>query len=214
MRRRVFVLSLLLAGCARRPAPASPQSSYLALGDSYTIGEGVPEVHAYPRQLARRLGWPAPTIVARTGWTSYDLLEASRSQEGTYALVTLHIGANDAFQNRPLRHYERDFAALLTLAIARAGGVAERVVVVSIPDFSVVPAMRGRTELSIRIPRFNAAAQALAQSKGTRWVSVVAESQRMADEPSLIASDGLHPSGAMYARWSERIAAEGVTPTP
>lgn len=211
MRRRAFVF-LLLAGCTPRAAPASPQ--YLALGDSYTIGEGVPEADAYPRQWARRVGWPPPKIVARTGWTSHDLLEAARDLDGTYARVTLHIGANDAFQNRSLQRYEQDLTALLTLAIARAGGQPRRVVVISIPDFSVVPAMRGRSDLAATIPRFNAAAKALAESRGTQWVSVVAESQRMANDPRLVASDGLHPSGAMYARWSELIARVVSGPTP
>jgi len=201
--RRALALGLLLAGCT--PRTSSTPSPYLALGDSYTVGEGVRARETYPYRLARRRGWPAPVVVAKTGWTSHDLLVAARRLDGTFTLVTLQIGANDVFRRRSQQRYEQDLSALLDLAFARAGGDPKRVVVVSIPDFSVMPAARGRTDLAAIVRRFNGAAKALVERRGAHWVSVVASSRRMADEPELRAADDLHPSGAIYGLWAELI---------
>jgi len=208
------------AGCAARDqAPAPPGENgermrYLALGDSYTIGESVTEDARWPVQLAARLANAGvavapPEIVARTGWTTDELetaIDAARPR-GPYDLVTLLIGVNDQYRGRELGEYRRRLDSLLVRARSLAGGDAERVILLSIPDWGVTPfaAGRDRAEISRAIDRFNQAGRAEAATAGVHWVDVTPASRRAASEPDLIASDGLHPSHAMYAAWVELV---------
>ena len=184
---------------------------FLALGDSYTIGEGVPEGERWPVRLAEMLrerGVPIgdPTIVARTGWTTDELdaaIDAARP-EGPYALVTLLIGVNNQYRGRPLDEYRAHFRALLDRAVGFAGGDAGRVVVLSIPDWGVTPFAEGRdrARIAAEIDAFNAAAREIVAERGARWVDVTPQSREAGAAPAFLAEDGLHPSGRSYDAWA------------
>ena len=189
---------------------------FLALGDSYTIGEGVPETERWPVALATRLRTQGialdnPRIVARTGWTTDELLAAMDTSrfDPPYDLVTLLIGVNDQYRGRTLDEYREPFVTSLQRAIALAGRRAGHVLVVSIPDWGVTPFARGDARnpqrIAAEIDAFNAAAHTLAQAHGARHADITALS-RAASCRDLLTADGLHPSGAQYARWLEVIA--------
>ncbi|GAP65231.1 hypothetical protein MBSD_n0520 [Mizugakiibacter sediminis] len=188
----------------------------LALGDSYTIGEGVEPVGRWPMQLAARLraeGFAVadPEIVATTGWTTDELAAAmdAAAFAPPYALVTLLIGVNNQYRGRDLDAYRGEFRALLARAIALAGGDARRALVVSIPDWGVTPFARaqGRDAAAIAaaIDAFNAVNRAEAATQGAVWLDVTDLSRDRGDSAAMLAADGLHPSAAQYARWVERI---------
>ncbi|MEO1994458.1 MAG: SGNH/GDSL hydrolase family protein [Planctomycetaceae bacterium] len=197
---------------AEEPADGQPKTAlrFLALGDSYTIGEGVAEQERWPVQLARVLresgvNLADPTIIARTGWTTSELksgMDLSPPQ-GTFDLVTLQIGVNNQFRGLDEAEFERDLAELLQRAIACAGGRSQSVIVLSIPDWSVTPFAQGRDRntISAAIDRFNALNQRWAARLGCRYVDVTAESRRADADNSLLADDGLHPSASMYSHW-------------
>lgn len=201
---------------------------FLALGDSYTIGEAVPENDRWPVQLAELLrarGVPVapPEIVARTGWTTDELAAGIDAAQltGPYDLVTLLAGVNDQYRGRPLDEYEQQFGALLARAVGFAGNRADHVLVLSIPDWGVTPFAQGRdrTRIAREIDAFNDANRRAAVQTGARYVDVAPASRRAASEPALVASDGLHLSGAMYAEWArlalpEALQALGATSTP
>lgn len=190
-------------------------AKFLALGDSYTIGEGVSDDASWPAQLATRLraggvDLGEPKIVAMTGWTTDGLsgaMDAARFAP-PYALVTLSIGVNNQYRGRPLDEYRIQFRALLQRAVALADDDASRVVVVSIPDWGVTPFARAEARDAERIAHgidaFNGAACAEAGGAGGYWVDVTAIS-RAPDVCALLAADGLHPSAQQYARWVDAI---------
>ncbi len=207
---------LLVAACASPAAPSLPggegPARFLALGDSYTIGEGVAEGERWPVQLAAALraggvDVQPPTIVARTGWTTDELAAALDRAEprGPFGLVTLLIGVNNQYRGRGLGEYRTQFRALLGRAVGYAGGDARRAVVVSIPDWGVTPFAEGRDRAAIaaEIDAFNAAAAEESARAGVAFVDVTAYSR--AHPAETIAADGLHPSGAQYAGWVAAI---------
>lgn len=189
--------------------------AFLALGDSYTIGEGVAPAERWPARLAARLRGEGgtiddPRIIAVTGWTSAGLAAAmdAATFDPPYALVTLSIGVNNQYRGRPLDEYHGQFRALLQRTVMLAGGHPAHVVVVSIPDWGGTPfaAREGRDAARIarEIDAFNAAAQAEVAAAGARWVDVTTISRAPGSHGEL-AGDGLHPSGAQYAHWVEAI---------
>lgn len=189
--------------------------SFLALGDSYTIGEGVPERERWPVELAARLRSEGvdiadPTIIAKTGWTTDELASAMSAATFAppYALVTLLIGVNNQYRGRPLDAYRGEFRALLQRAVALAGDHASRVLVVSIPDWGVTPfatqERRDVRQVASEIDAFNDVARAEAEALGATWVDVTTISRQSRRRSELV-DDGLHPSGAQYARWAEAI---------
>ncbi|MBS0569562.1 MAG: SGNH/GDSL hydrolase family protein [Proteobacteria bacterium] len=192
-----------------------PPPRFLALGDSYTIGEGVPENDNWPRQLAAALrqhgiAIAEPEIVARTGWTTDELSAAMDAQEfqPPYALVTLLIGVNNQYRGRDVEDYRVEFRALLERAIALAGGDARRVVVVSIPDWGVTrfgkQSGRDLAQVAREINAFNAAAAEISRSRRVAFADVTAISREGGD--GMLIADGLHPSAAMYRRWLDAIS--------
>lgn len=194
---------------------------FLALGDSYTIGEGVAAAERWPSQLAARLrsgdlAIAVPEIIARTGWTTNELAVAvdAASVDPPYALVTLLIGVNNQYRGRPLDEYRTQFRELLGRVVDLAGGDARHAVAISIPDWGATPFARreGRDAATVarEIDAFNAAAQAEAQRTGAQWVDVTSIS-RAADAIAELAADGLHPSGVQYTRWTEAILAAART---
>jgi lysophospholipase L1-like esterase len=195
-------------------ATATPR--FLALGDSYTIGEGIEADERWPAQLARRLRAQGvaigdPQVIARTGWTTDELAAAieTADPQPPHALVTLLIGVNNQYRGRALDEYAIQFDALLAIAIAQAGGRAGRVVVVSIPDWGTSGFARneGRDAHAIghAIDAFNAAAREHALAAGAAFVDITGISREAGDAASMLVADRLHPSAAQYALWVEEI---------
>ncbi|HKZ11086.1 MAG TPA: SGNH/GDSL hydrolase family protein [Rhodanobacteraceae bacterium] len=196
-------------------------NTFLALGDSYTIGEGVAPGERWPVQLAARLRGEGvavadPQIVATTGWTTDELLLAMETATFTppYALVTLLIGVNDQYREHGMDQYRAQFRDLLRRAIRLAAGNPAHVIVVSIPDWGVTPfaAREGRNveRVAREIDAFNAIASAATASVGAAWVDVTAISRQPESRDEWV-GDGLHPSGMQYARWTETILPVATT---
>jgi lysophospholipase L1-like esterase len=216
---RAFLIGLALSGCAGsapRVGLAIPEAEplrILALGDSYTIGEGVSPGERWPAVLADRLSargvrLSTPEIIARTGWTTDELWRGidARRPRGRYGLVTLLIGVNDQYRGRPVAGYRAPFSDLLGRAIGFAGGRADRVVVLSIPDWGVTPfaARRDRARIASEIDAYNAVNRVEAARAGVAYVDVTELVREAASDSAMVVGDGLHPSAAMYARWVER----------
>jgi len=190
-----------------------PPYRYLALGDSYTIGQSVPEKDRWPLQLKGMLAEEGiqtdVTIIARTGWTVDELWQGVQANppEGTYDLVTLLIGVNDQYRNYPLAGYREDFKFMLGKAIEYAGGDPKKVIVLSIPDWGYTPfaATRPTEPISQEIDEFNVVNLEETKNAGARYVDVTIISRMGLDDFELIAGDELHPSGKMYTLWSEKV---------
>ena len=183
---------------------------YLALGDSYSIGEGVAEAGRWPVQLAaawraRGIALEDPRIIATTGWTTDELSAAMDAAEplGAWDRVSLLIGVNNQYRGRSLDEYREQFAALLERAIALAGNRPSHVFVLSIPDWGVTPFAQGRDRVAIArdIDAFNATAQAICVQRDVAFIDITPTSRDRGGDVDMLAADGLHPSAAMYARW-------------
>lgn len=184
----------------------------LALGDSYTIGEGVTRDQAWPRLLVHGLaahGHPCaePSVIATTGWTT-DALQAALAQANlalSYDLVTLMIGVNDQYRGYSVDTFAQGFAPLLDRAIELAGGNAARVLGISVPDWGVTPFARNdaRTPQQIgeTIDAFNAVAREQVLARGAHWADVTACSRFAGTGPGQLVEDDLHPGPAQYAAW-------------
>ena len=198
-------------------ATASSAPAFLALGDSYTIGEGVEPCGRWPVQLARALrdeGFAVgePRIIATTGWTTDELdagIDTAQAQAplGTdHALVSLLIGVNNQYRDRPLHEFRVQFAALLARAVGFAGGDPGRVLVLAIPDWGVTPfafaQSRDAARVAAQIDAFNATCREESLRAGAHWVDIAPVSRAHGGEPAMLVDDGLHPSAAMYAAWS------------
>jgi lysophospholipase L1-like esterase len=215
LRMAAFVVVLACGGRTRMAedgAGGGPTGvRFLALGDSYTIGEGVAEHDRWPVQLAALLrqhgvSVAEPEIVARTGWITGELSAGidAAAPRGPYALVTLLIGVNNQYRGLGLDEYRDQLRALLHRAVAFAGGDAGRVVVVSIPDWGVTPFAEGRDRAVIHagIDAFNDVNRGEARRAGAGYVDVTPATRRDGTDPAFIAGDGLHPSGKMYTEWA------------
>jgi lysophospholipase L1-like esterase len=189
---------------------------YLALGDSYTIGEGVDARDRWPAQLVRGLRGDEfmlgdPHYIAATGWTCEELIAAIHAEQPSHHwdFVTLCIGVNDQYRGHSVVDFREHYARLLDMAIGYAGQRNDRVLVLSIPDWGVTPfaAREGRDREVVHesIDRFNDAARALCEARRIAFVDVTRASREGGDAPHLLVDDGLHPSGAMYARWVELV---------
>lgn len=218
------VLILILAACTREatmdespppPPPSVSVRSYLALGDSYTIGQGVSEAGRFPaqtRDMLNAMGIPMtePRIIARTGWTTTDLKEAIAQQAppSTFDLVTLLIGVNDQYRWRDTTGYRSRFRELLQTAITLAGNRTGRVVVLSIPDYSVTPFAQNMDTATIRrqIDWFNNINRDVTNTAGVAYLDITPSTREARNNPSLIAPDGLHPSGLEYRKWANQLA--------
>ncbi|MEM9663654.1 MAG: GDSL-type esterase/lipase family protein [Bacteroidota bacterium] len=194
-----------------------PPLRYLALGDSYTIGEEVEASERWPAQLctyleARGLAVSAPVYVASSGWTTDELADAVAASAlmAPFDLVTLLIGVNNQYRGRSADEYRPQCAGLIEEAMALAGHRPQRVLLVSIPDYGATPhgQRRDPTQIAEQLEAFNAINRRLATAYGTAYADVFALSQRARADPELVASDGLHPSGLMYTQW----VAEAIGP--
>ena len=210
MRALIAVAALFALGASA--ATTRSNTRYLALGDSYTIGESVREADRWPNQLARAIGIAQPEIIAKTGWTTDELSAAidKADPKGPYDLVTLLIGVNNQYRGRDAEQYRKEFVALLNRSIAFAGGNASHVVVVSIPDWGVTPfaANRDRAKIGSEIDHFNAINREETLKAKAHYADITPISRRAASEADLVAADGLHPSGKMYTAWLTMITPE------
>ena len=183
---------------------------YLALGDSYTIGESVDSGMRYPVQIAdslieRGYSVEAPQIIAVAGWTTADLkagIKAANPQ-GSYDLVSLLIGVNNQYRGVDINIYRKEFEELIDQSIYFAGNDTGRVIVLSIPDWGVTPFASGRDREKIarEIDQYNAINKEITLSRGFSWIDVTGVSRLAENDRTLIAGDGLHPSGKMYTEW-------------
>jgi len=184
---------------------------YLALGDSYTIGESVEEAERWPNQLADFLkagGIPTEVdIIARTGWTTKELWEGIQAWQiaPPYELVSLLIGVNNQYRGYDINEYREQFVFLLNKAIEYAADNSKHVIVLSIPDWGVTPFARGRDieQIAKDIDIFNAVNREETEKAGAHYVDVTPISRAVMNDLSLIAVDGLHPSGKMYVEWAK-----------
>lgn len=190
--------------------------NYLALGDSYTIGEAVADTGRFPLQLVNALNkdsisFNTPEIIATTGWTTDELAAAIKKKEpellSKYDLVSLLIGVNNQYRGRDAEEYRTQFKELLKTALKFAGGDKSRVFVVSIPDWGVTPFAGGRDRKKIgeEIDLYNKINKEETLKEGIAYVDITPESRTAVNDTSLIASDGLHPSEKMYKEWVDLI---------
>lgn len=200
------------------PSDMPEQIDILALGDSYTKGESVVPAKNFPSQLRDSLlaagrKVTGLRIIAQTGWRTDQLIQAIQNapelNDSTFGIVTLCIGVNNQYQNGNFNTYKTEFEALLQTAIARAGGHKERVFVVSIPDWAYTPYGQnfpgGPMAISLKIDQYNNANYSIAQQYQVNYVNITGVSRQGIARPALVATDGLHPSGAQYSEWIDLL---------
>jgi lysophospholipase L1-like esterase len=223
--RFIPFLLVLLVGCARPPGMLAPSTTstsnatplagppipFLALGDSYTIGEGEKAAHRWPVQLAalarqRGLFLAKPKIIARTGWTTAELQEAieAANNQKTYGLVSLLIGVNNQYRGQSVALYRTEFLALLATAIRFAGGQPQHVVVLSIPDWGVTPFAHDRdpAQIALEIDQFNLAAHEECQHADVAFVDITPLTRAAVGGEKQFTADGLHYTGAQMQQWA------------
>jgi lysophospholipase L1-like esterase len=199
------------------PVISSPDTvkTYLALGDSYTIGQSVPEADRYPVQTVDLLktggiNFSNAEIIATTGWTTQNLWDAIKDKplSPSYSMVSLLIGVNNQYQGRSLDEYRQQFTMLLQRSIQLAGNNASHVFVLSIPDYSVTPFASNldRAKIAAEIDAFNDANRQIATQFYVHYLNITEESRKAAADLSLVAGDGLHYSGKEYRVWSGMLA--------
>lgn len=217
-------LILLLTGCSTENTATATNTNtnpeptkiikYLALGDSYTIGQSVCETCRFPIQLQTELkgiltanNLVTTNIIAQTGWTTTNLKSAIASQNPSndYDLVTLLIGVNNQYQNKPFSLYEQEFPELVSIAIEKAKGIKANIIVVSIPDYAYTPYGNGNTTISTQIDSYNAFAENYCIQNNISFVNITDITRLGLAQPNLVATDGLHPSEVAYEKFVERI---------
>ena len=191
--------------------------TYLALGDSYTIGEQVRMEDNFPHQLVTALRkqsieTAAPVIIAQTGWTTDELAAAIREHhiDETFSFVTLLIGVNNQYRGRPVEEYKSEFEDLLRQAITFAGGSARHVFVLSIPDWGTTPFVVGDgkdpKQVAKEIDQYNASCRSMTEQAGCHYLDITDSTRENAGKKGFLAPDNLHPSAMEYAIWAERLA--------
>ena len=222
--RRIFTLTglFILFQVSAQKLTLDDPLIYLALGDSYTIGQSVPVDQRWPVQLVEalrsELGIDSASvdIIAQTGWTTGNLRSAIDNfydESKNYNLVSLLIGVNNQYQKRPIEDYAPEFSELLDIAIQIAGGEPDRVFVVSIPDYSYTPSHANYPGISAEINEYNRINKEETIKRGVRYFDITAISRKGLTIPGYVANDGLHPSGLQYKEWVNKIVYEIVNPT-
>lgn len=219
MRFVSLIAILTLVSCSNQNSEQMPTDrdfTYLALGDSYTIGEAVEERERWPVQLAEKLRGDSirlqnPEIIATTGWTTDELLSGivKSDVKGTYDFVSLLIGVNNQYRGYDEDQYEKEFKVLLKKAIEFANGNPRHVIVVSIPDYGVTPFTEenglDKAKIAHELDSYNAIAQKIAALRDVEFINITPISRQFEQDTSFVASDGLHPSGKMYTLWVEEM---------
>jgi lysophospholipase L1-like esterase len=217
-----FCLFLLVIFIVAMKQPLMEQTSadkghtYLALGDSYTIGEKVEAKDNFPNQVIALLNekkviFQPAKIIAQTGWTTDELQSAIKRAklQRHYDLVTLLIGVNNQYRGRKVVDYIPEFESLLKQAIRFAGNDTNHVIVLSIPDWGATPFAEGRDRIQIakEIDEYNAASELITAKYKVRYINITKSTREATKDGSLLTSDGLHPSGKEYAKWAKEVAA-------
>lgn len=225
----LLLISMFLFSCSstldvkNNEEPEDPRYSYLALGDSYTIGESVVETQRWPVQLAEALrnrGYKmaAPKIIARTGWTTDDLIKAIDSElnvQRDFDLVSILIGVNNQYQGKPVTEYEEDLRGIFRRAINHCTTREKGVFAVSIPDYGYTPfGNANQEEISAEIDRFNQVFKRVAEDFNVDFYNITPISREAGENPELIASDDLHPSGLMYKYWVDQFVTQVADKLP
>ena len=211
-----LLLIILCVSAAVQPAVAQQQNplSYLALGDSYTIGEKVAVDKRWPVQLVDSLNQKGiavqePEIIAKTGWTTDELIEAIDKADPArnYDLVSLLIGVNNQYRGYDFASYKKEFTQLLEQAIGFADGQPEQVFVVSIPDYGVTPfgPQKDPANIAQELSMYNKTARKISELHNVSFVNITPGSKKAKSDTSLVADDNLHPSGKMYQQWVKQI---------
>lgn len=228
MKGMILLVSVVLVLACKKTAvstavqegkPMVAGKSYLALGDSYTIGQSVSQEQSFPYQLAANLSSSGikvnpPVIIARTGWTTGDLQSAIQTSGlvSKFDMVTLLIGVNNQYRGNSIETYRKEFKELLQTAIDFAGGKKDHVFVISIPDWGVTPfgmqSGRNPQNITAEIDAFNAVNKQETISAGVSYTDITADSRLAASDRTLVAPDGLHPSGKMYLNWVSSLTPE------
>lgn len=214
MFKRIPVLLLLLLG----PITSIGQNEsipFLALGDSYTAATSESTINSWPEQLVQILkkkgtSVNTPEILAKAGWTSTDLLKTIEAQQlvPSYGLVSLLIGVNNQYKGKDINIFKEEFPKLLDTSIALAQNNPKNVFVLSIPDWSVTPFARLRDKKKIvkELNNYNTIIEEEAKKRNVMFIEITQSSRNAAVNPSLIASDSLHPSKKMYKIWAKKIS--------
>ncbi|MNQ56939.1 GDSL-like Lipase/Acylhydrolase [compost metagenome] len=210
----------IITGPLPNPEPQTPSQikeiHYLALGDSYTIGQNVCETCRFPEQLKRDLESfdknirISLKIIAQTGWTTTNLISAINNQNPTsnYDLVTLLIGVNNQYQYKPFSLYEKEFPELVRKAIALAKGDKSNLIVVSIPDYAYTPfgqQSENPSKISLEIDQYNAYAKKYCEDNTIQFINITDITRQGLNNTNLVAQDGLHPSAYTYSLFVKRI---------
>jgi len=214
IRKYSFLMLILLVFSSCEEKEATPKQRYLALGDSYTIGESVREEERWPVQLVQALEKEAilldsPQIIAQTGWTTSDLKQGidATALDYPYDWVSLLIGVNNQYQGKSRIEFREEFEQLVSQAILFTGNKRNRVFVVSIPDWGKMPFAkdRDREQIALEIDNFNQIIYEVCAREEIHFIDITPLSRTVDLKPEFIASDGLHPSGAQYAVWVKEI---------
>ncbi|MDX1349372.1 MAG: SGNH/GDSL hydrolase family protein [Putridiphycobacter sp.] len=210
-----FAVVFVSAACQlnTKPKRLTPKTiSYLALGDSYTIGESVDEKYRWPKQLCAQLSTSTSivesTIVAKTGWRTDQLLQSAnkRIDNKQYDIVSLLIGVNNEYQGEDPARYEPKFRACLSFAIKHCKTGKNGVFVVSIPDYGFTPfGAPNQMKISERIAKYNSICKSVSNEEGIMFINITPISQLGTSQPDLVATDGLHPSAKQYKLWVNEI---------
>ena len=197
-------------------------NTYLALGDSYTIGEGVLPEENFPSQMVkilnttavgfadRRQGFAPPEIIAKTGWTTDELdtaIDAAHLSK-TYDIISLLIGVNNQYRGRSVNEYKTQFDHLLQRAIHFSGNKPKHVFVLSIPDWGATPFAEGqdRQQIAAAIDAYNATAKTICDQHHVRFIDITTSQRIDGNKAEFLVADGLHPSGKEYAKWAEKLS--------
>ncbi len=218
----IFLAAGILVSCKKSQPegmiiqpPTQNTFTFLALGDSYTIGQSVAEAERFPNITADLLknlgkGNSVPKIIATTGWTTANLLSAINANPpgNNYDVVTLLIGVNNQYQGRTIAEYRTEFTQLLMKAIEFARGSRTHVFVLSIPDYGVTPFAQNSdtARIAMEIDMFNNVNKEIALANGVNYLDITPISRQGKTDNTLHATDGLHPSGKQYRRWSDLLA--------
>jgi lysophospholipase L1-like esterase len=208
----IIFVQLIIMNAAAQSNKKSP-IKFLALGDSYTIGESVKEEERWPEVLAAELRKKGkkiekPRIIATTGWRTDQLKKAIEEAKlkPEYDLISLLIGVNNQYQGKSGESYGPEFEELLNIAIKLAGGKKENVFVVSIPDYGFTPFGQPKQEqITKALDEYNAINKKITEKAGVQYFNITDISRKGFEQPNLVADDKLHPSGVQYKLWVERI---------
>ncbi|MEP6700548.1 MAG: SGNH/GDSL hydrolase family protein [Bacteroidota bacterium] len=226
--KQIFAILFFFTSCSNSynkkhtdlmPPATAKKYYYLALGDSYTIGQSVSSADNFPNQVYAMMkndttNFQPPRIIARTGWSTDELeggiitANAEEPLRSSYDFVSLLIGVNNQFRGLSVDSYKPEFEELLRKAIHYAGDKPDHVIVLSIPDWGVTPFANGRDRIEIAraIDAYNTANKEITLRFNVHYVDITPWTREAATDNSLIAPDGLHPSGKEYRRWAESIA--------